>query len=297
MVRKVKLAFRPDVIEVAIDDILPVKIIKASIKKSAKYRQVMTSIREVGLIEHLVVYNQKGLAGKYLMLDGHLRLDVLKALGATTVHCLVATDDEGYTYNHKISRLSPIQEHFMILAAVEKGVSEERIAKALDVDVGEIRRKRNLLKGIDPAAVELLKDKRISPTALRYLSRVTPARQVEMCELMVAAHTYTVPFARALFTATPPGQRHADLKKKRLPEMSPQQMARMEKETEVLARDIELVRESYGKDTLNLVLACGYLARLFENDKVVGFLSSHYPDILAEFQKIVRASSMASAPS
>ena len=73
-------------------------------------------------------------------------------------------------------------------------------------------------------------------------------------------------------------------------------MARMEKETEVLARDIKLVRESCGKDTLNLVLACGYLTRLFDNAEIVGFLSSHYPDILAEFQKIVQATSMAGSP-
>jgi hypothetical protein len=34
----------------------------------------------------------------------------------------------------------------MILKAIERGVSEERIAKALDVDVAHIRRKRRLLE-------------------------------------------------------------------------------------------------------------------------------------------------------
>ena len=153
MKKTVKMAFKTEVIEVLIDDIQPLKTIKASIKKTAKYRQVLTSVREVGIIEHLVVYRQKGADKKFLLLDGHLRMDVLKFLGQKTVHCLVATDDEGFTYNHKISRLSPIQEHFMILKAVDKGVSEERIAKALDVDVSLIRRKRNLLNGINGEAV------------------------------------------------------------------------------------------------------------------------------------------------
>ena len=142
-------------------------------------------------------------------------------------------------------------------AAVEKGVSEERIAKALDVDVSQIRRKRNLLNGIDGEAVDMLRDKRISPTALRILSRVVSERQIEMCELVIAAHNYTVPFAKALLAATPSSQLR-ESKKKKVAGLSPEEMARMEKETEGLASDIKLVRESYGKDTLNLVLACGY---------------------------------------
>jgi TusA-related sulfurtransferase len=60
MKKAVKMAFNPEVIEVAIDDIQPLKTIKAAIKKTAKYRQVLTSVREVGIIEHLVVYRQKG---------------------------------------------------------------------------------------------------------------------------------------------------------------------------------------------------------------------------------------------
>jgi len=160
------------------------------------------------------------------------------------------------------------------------------------VDVAKIRRKRNLLKGIDKEAVDLLKDKRISPTALRSLSRVVPERQIEMCELMMAAHNYTVPFAKALLAATPGSQLKEPQKKKKLEGLSSDEMARMEKETEGLVKDIKLVRESYGKDTLNLVLSCGYLSRILDNGEVVCFLSSHYPDILGEFQKVIAATSL-----
>ena len=65
MLKVVKMAFHPEVIEVAIGDIQPLKIIKASIKKTAKYRQVLTSVREVGIIEHLIVYRLKEVAGKF----------------------------------------------------------------------------------------------------------------------------------------------------------------------------------------------------------------------------------------
>ena len=109
---------------------------------------------------------------------------------------------------------------------------------------------------------------------------------------MITAHNFTVPFAKALLAATPSSQLIEPHRKKKLEGVSAEEMTRMEKETEGLAKDIKLVKESYGKDTLNLVLACGYLSRILENAKAVRYLSSHYPDILSEFQKIIAATSL-----
>ncbi len=69
-------------------------------------------------------------------------------MGETDVLCLVATDDEAFTYNHKVNQISAIQEHFMILKALESGVSEERMASALSLDIAAVRKKRDLLEGI-----------------------------------------------------------------------------------------------------------------------------------------------------
>ena len=63
---------------------------------------------------------------------------------------MISMDDEAFTYNKRVNRLAIIQEHRMILKAIERGVSEERIAKALNVDVGSINRKRRLLDEICP---------------------------------------------------------------------------------------------------------------------------------------------------
>ncbi len=98
--------------------------------------------------------------------------------------------------------------------------------------------------------------------------------------------------AKALLVATPKSQFRESGKKKKLEGLSPEEIARMEKETEGLANDIKIVKEAHGKDMLNLVLACGYLSRMLENNKVTGFLSSHYPDIFSEFQKIIEATSL-----
>ena len=292
MTKPVKMAFNPDGVKVSLDKILPLKKVKPSVKNTIKYRQIATSIREVGVIEHLVVYPQNGNSGKYLLLDGHLRFEVLKEIGQREVFCLVSTDDEAFTYNHKVNRISPIQEHFMILRAIEKGVAEERIANTLNVDVGKIRQKRDLLDGICPEVVELLKDKHFSPNAIRVLKKMKPMRQIEVAELMIAASNYTVPYARALLATTPKEQLIEEQKPKKLEGLSPEEMARMEKEQEIVARDFKVVKDSYGKDTLNLVLACGYLSKLLDNSQIVRFLSKHYPDILSEFQQIIEATSL-----
>ena len=58
------------------------------------------------------------------------RLDILKSRGITAVRCLLATDDESYTYNKRVNYLSPIGEHHMILKALADGITEERIAES-----------------------------------------------------------------------------------------------------------------------------------------------------------------------
>jgi flagellar motor switch protein FliG len=58
-----------------------------------------------------------------------------------------------------VNRIAIVQEHKMMLKAIERGVSAERLARALNVNVAEIRRKRRLLDNVCPEAAELLKDR------------------------------------------------------------------------------------------------------------------------------------------
>jgi ParB-like chromosome segregation protein Spo0J len=64
------------------------------------YRQITASLKHVGLIEPLVVYPRG--PGEYLLLEGHVRLDILKSQGITEARCLLSTDDEAYTYTRTI---------------------------------------------------------------------------------------------------------------------------------------------------------------------------------------------------
>src|SRR3546814_11234388 len=85
---------------------------------------------------------------------------------------LPISDDEAFTYNKRVNRLAIIQAHRMILKALERGASEERIARALNVDVGSIKRKRRLLDGICPEAADLLKDQHIALNAFWELKKM-----------------------------------------------------------------------------------------------------------------------------
>jgi hypothetical protein len=285
----VRLACQPEVIEVPLDRLLPTRRLEDAVKKTVKFKCIEASVQELGLIEPLVVFPAPKLDGQYLLLDGHVRLMILKGLSKTTAECLVAADDEGFTYNHKVNRLSAIQEHFMILRAVKNGVSEERIARSLNVDVASIRQKRELLDGICPEAVELLRDRRATGDALREMRKVRPMRQIEIAELMCAAGNFTVGYAKCLVATSPSDQLVEGERAKEVRGLTPEDVARMEREMESHAQEFKLIEESHGKNVLNLVLVVGYLRKLTDNARVVRYLSQRYPEILAEFQKLVES--------
>jgi ParB-like chromosome segregation protein Spo0J len=249
-------------------------------------------VDEVGIIEPLVVHRQK--SGKYMLLDGHIRLEVLRELEHAEALCLVSTDDEAYSYNHRVNRLAPVQANRMILKALEAGVPEERLARTLNLKPGTIRQNRTLLTDICPEAIEILKDKHVHQAVFRALKKVKPVRQIEMAELMVSSGTYTKAYAEALVMMTGPGMlvEQKGPKKKKDGAARPEDLARMENEIKTLEKDFAVLDESYGRNVVDLTLARGYLKKLLDNGKVVRFLAQRYPEILAEFQRIVEAVSL-----
>lgn len=292
MTERVKLACQPTVILVPLTKILPVRAISPEGKRTAKYLCIAASVRELGLIEPLIIHPQQGTPGIFMLLDGHSRFEVLKDLGHTEARCLVATDDEAFTYNHKVSRLSAIQEHFMILKAIKGGVSEARIAETLNVNVASIREKRDLLRGICPEVVTLLQEKRATAGTMRELRKVTPMRQIEMAELMVSTCNYSSMYAKCMVAATPQEQLVEPERPKEFRGMSSDDIARMEREMVTLGREFKLIEESHGKTVFALTIVTAYLRKLLDSARVVRYLSQHHPEVLAEFQKIIESKSL-----
>ena len=189
---KVALGFDLEPLTVQIGKILPSRKAPVGVATSRKFMQIRSSIQEIGLIEPLSVGPADRKTGQHILLDGHIRLMALQELNYGEVSCLVATDDESYTYNSRVNRLSTIQEHYMIRRAIQRGVTPERLAKALSVDARTINRKMTLLDGICAEAAELLKDRQFATDISRVLRKMKPTRQVECVELMVSANTVTV---------------------------------------------------------------------------------------------------------
>jgi ParB-like chromosome segregation protein Spo0J len=288
----VKMAFEARILVLPLDAILPLRQVPESIKKASKYQRIAKSIADVGIIEPLAVAPHPDDKKRYLLLDGHLRLQALVERGAKNAQCLVSHDDEAFTYNKRVNHLATVQEHYMIVRALERGVSEERLASALNLNVNSIRRRRHLLDRLCAEAIEILKNKPVTPVAFDALRKMKPMRQVEAAELMVTVANYSKSYAKALLAAT----KQADLAKperpKKIDNMTPEQIARMEREMESLERDFKAVEASYGDDVLILVVASGYLSKLLSNRKVERYLGQHHPEILEKFRVIVSAVSL-----
>jgi len=180
----------------------------------------------------------------------------------------------------------------MILRAIQRGVSEEKIARALNVDVRSISLKRDLLRGICPEVTEMLKDKIVSVTVFTVLRRLKPVRQIEAVTLMEDANVYTVAYARALLAATPNAQLLDPEKPKKVNGLSAEQMARMEAEMQSLQREYQLIEESCGTDVLNHTLTITYLRSLLNNKRITKYLDKHHNDILVAFRNIMDGASM-----
>jgi len=288
-VTKVELGFLPKPLMVPLDNVLPSRKPPIGLLETKKYRMVVASITEVGLIEPLAVSAVDRKTGQHVLLDGHIRLLALRELGCTEAACLVATDDESYTYNNRINRLSTVQEHLMVRRAIDRGVSPERLSKALCVDIVQINRKVALLNGICPEAIDLLKDRQFSVEVTVALRKMKPTRQVEAVELMISANNTTLAYARALVMATSAEMLVNGKAAHKGRGVSQEQVNRMEREMSGLQDQYRTIEQTFGEDMLNLVLAKGYVSKLVNNRSVFRYLERNHGPVLEQLMSLVRA--------
>jgi ParB-like chromosome segregation protein Spo0J len=285
MANIIKQGFQEKLVELVVEELLPTKSISICARKCRKYAQVLSSIREVGLIEAPVVAPLKKGKG-YLLLDGHLRIMALKELGVERVDCLISTDDETYTYNKYINRLSAIQEHRMIVKAVQSGVSEEKLARVLNLDIGTIRNKKNLLEGICPEAVELLKDKAVPEPVFRVLRKMKAPRQINAAMLMNDQNKFNCNYAKALLDATPANQLiNKGKPKKETPAILARQV-RLEEESLALSREIGSLKEQYGTAMIDMTSMQAYLKSMLGNEAVAKYLRELHGPTYDKFKHI-----------
>lgn len=281
----VAIAFRQELLELPLDCLVALKDMETRCHETLKYKQLRASLEHVGLIEPLAVFPQA--QEKFLVTNGNFRLHILRELKVASARCTVALDDESYTYNKRVNTLSPITEHFMILKAINNGVTEERIALGLNIDVRGIRARRSLLDGICQEAVELLKEKRVSSRTFGYLRKMKPLRQIEAAELMVSGKNYSIPFAASILAVTPRDQLVKPEKEIEKPEVV-HSTTLLEEATDSLVGDLAKARRTYGADVLSLSVICRCLENLLQNVEVVSYLQHNHSEVLDELQQLVR---------
>lgn len=281
-----RAAFQQRVLTLPLSSIVPQRPIAAETKRSHIYLQIKASVNEIGLIEPLVVFPQNGRG--FLLLDGHIRFAILHELGISEGRCLLANDDEGYTYNKRVNYIPPVAQHLMLVQALNRGVSEQRIAAALNVNIYSVRQKANMLDGICDEVVELLRDRKMSPELFHVLRKMKPAIQIATAELMVLRNDLSVSFAKTRLALTPPDLLNSPpSRKSKIKADSVAAQMLLEEDTDTLVRNLKSIETSYGTDVLTLTVGCTYVQRLLECQRVVRYMERNHTGLLGALQTLV----------
>ncbi len=285
--RSIRLGFERDCVEVPLDKIRFTVALPVGIKESVVYRRVSTSINAIGLVEPIVVALDRDQVGTFIVLDGRMRVEALRDLGVLQAMCLISTDDEGYTYNKRVNRLSVVQAHRMIVRAAERGVSVQQLADALDVSPGAIRARFRLLDGICNEAITLLADKPATYGMFRILKQMKPFRQIDVAQTMVNLSNYSIKLATAMLQNTPVDQLTEATATKTQSSDVTEALQRLERELASMQADTRLLEEGYGPSSLQLEIIKTHIGTtLLDNAAIVRWLAKSQPEYLQQLQRI-----------
>lgn len=282
-----RLAFEKNCVDVDLALLKAAVTLPAGAKASVKYRQILKSIKTIGIVEPIIVTLDREQPGRFLVLDGQMRLEALRDLGVTKAMCLISTDDEGYTYNKRVNSLSVIQAHKMILKAAEGGVPVAQLAEALDLSVNTIRAKFRLLDGICPEAIVLLAEKPATSGMFNMLRQMKPMRQIDVAQTMVNLNTYSTRLAMALLRNSSPDQLGPEAAQRKADATPSEALKRLEQELAALQADTETLQEGFGPASLQLEIIKTHVGTaLLNNAAVVRWLAKRRPDHLQQLQRL-----------
>ncbi|MBK5146017.1 ParB N-terminal domain-containing protein [Budviciaceae bacterium BWR-B9] len=293
MKNKVSYCFDKTCIEVRVLHLLPTKNLPKNIKYSQKYKQVLSSISVVGLVEPIVIYPSKDNDGYFNILDGHLRIEAIKELNIPIVPCLIATFEDTFTYNKRVSRLNVIHEHNMIIKAVESGVSINKLSEALGISEDTIKGRFKLLDGICPEVISALSDKDVPRTIFTLIKKTQPIRQIEIVNSMISINNYTYKFVYSMLYSTPDSllvknnPKNNKLDKDRI-----ETIRKLQNELAILDSQKKELEETYSENSLQLVIIKSHIDKLLSNIRIINWLYDNKPDHLSQLKYISNIKSL-----
>ncbi|CDG89520.1 ParB/RepB/Spo0J family partition protein [Xenorhabdus bovienii] len=279
-----KVCFNNELIDISIEKMMASKPLPENVKSSIKYNQIKLSIKEIGLIEPIIIYFDD--TGKSIkILDGHLRIEAMKELGIKKACCIVSTINDCYTPNKHVNHLTIIEEQKMLKKALISGVSIEKLSAALGISQETLKNRFRVTQGIASEAASLLSDKHIPVASLNVLRKMQPLRQIESANIMTSVDNFSAKFALSLLHATPDSLlKNSNIKKEKSDIQK--NLTRLEKEMAMVQTETKKHEEHYGANTLKLVIIKSHIANLLNNTKILHWLFENKPDYLSLLKKI-----------
>jgi ParB-like chromosome segregation protein Spo0J len=247
------------------------------------YQRIEASLRAVGLLEPLVVYD---LGNSYEILDGNLRYWILLELGVETVPCLVWKEREAFTGNRMVNRLSAAEEMRMLRKSLEE-LDEKTIATALGLARIGHRLNDGLLKQLDPKVVGAFEGGKINCSCARELTHVKPDRQVEILDLMESCNDYGATFAKGLVLKTPVAKRTKVNGSKTPWAQAEQKKANLLKRLQDAEQQQDFFSGLYKQYTTNLLKLIIYVRTLLANQRIREYLRERHTQHIDLFEQII----------
>lgn len=278
-----KPAFDLNCVKIEINE-LQESVHRGDFRSLASYQYILASIKSLGVIQPIVV--AKTATGKYKILDGHIRFYALRELGQKYVYCIVSTDDERYTFDAQINGLSTFQRAGMIQKVVDSGIPLEHIADSLGVPAAKLKAELDVTRGIDKAAIDILKSANVPRAALQALRKVKPLRQIEIAERMVAEGKFTCFFVSGMVMATPPNMLvNSSFYIRSRPE-DILEIASIETNSKNLIAKVKEAEEKYSTQIYELTIICGFLSKLLKNPKIDSYIQRNFSESYTRLKKI-----------
>jgi ParB-like chromosome segregation protein Spo0J len=269
--------------DVPIEKLFPLNERAINLKTNRGFHKIVSSIRNIGLIEPLCVYRENG---HYLILDGFLRFKACERLGIQTIPCIAYPTKEAYTFNRMVNRLSHYQESRMLRKSLES-IDHATIEQVLGLKSLRYRLGTKIYEDLHPNVIKMIDANKISRKCAAELTYVNKERQLEVLGEMKKCNDFSVTFARALVIKTSPDKRNQEKKTKR------RWLDDCEKKRELVAKLEEIQKRYdfftmlYRQYTEDLLKLSFYARKLITNERIKDYLADKFPDFLKRFEGIV----------
>ncbi len=269
--------------DIPMDLLVPLHERDINLKTNRGFQKILTSIKTIGLIEPLCIYQENGI---YVILDGYLRYKACEQLQAETVPCRIYPDKEAYTFNRMVNRLSPFQESRMLKKSLET-IDTATIEKVLGLKSLNYRLGKKLYENLHPDVIKIIDKNLMSRKAATELTHVIQERQADILREMKKSNDYSISFARALVVKTPPDQRNKTKKYRKTWFEDSKKKQELVAKLEEVEKRYDFYTNLYRQYTTDLLKLSFYARKLITHDKIRAYLMEKFPEILRRLENIV----------